>query len=245
MVPDGPPLSAKAIAEGLGTGVLVTAVVGSGIAASELSPDQAGSQLLETSATSALVLVALISALLRVSGAHLNPAVSLAFRLAGRIDTRTMTVYVASQLVGGCSGAVIANVMFELSPVAWATTDRASGAHTFAELVATFGLLTVIFGVARLGHGQVEDNAHTVLVAAAVAGYVGAASWFTSSTSFANPAVTVGRTLSDSLAGIAPASLPGFVAAQLVGAMVAVGAAKVLFPDPRAAAAGPPPPPPA
>ena len=218
-------LPARALAEGLGTGMLVAAVVGSGIAAQQLSPGQVGLQLLENSTATALALVALIFTFGPVSGAHLNPAVTLAERLTGKVDTRTAGAYIAAQVAGGCLGTVAANVMFELPAIDWSSTDRATGAHAFAEVVATFGLLTVIVGVVHSG----RDAA----VPITVAGYIGAAYWFTSSTSFANPAVTVARTLSDSFAGIAPASTPLFIAAQLVGALAAVGVARILFPAPE------------
>jgi glycerol uptake facilitator-like aquaporin len=204
--------------------MLVTAVVGSGIAAQQLSPDQVGLQLLENSTATALALVALILTFGPVSGAHFNPAVTLAERLAGKMDTRTAGAYVAAQVTGGCLGSVAANVMFELPAIDWSTTDRATAAHGFAELIATFGLLTVIVGVVHSGR--------TSAVPVAVAGYIGAAYWFTSSTSFANPAVTIARTLSDTFAGIAPASAPLFIGAQLMGAAAAVGVARVLFPPP-------------
>ena len=216
------PLRARAGAEGLGTAMLVAAVVGSGIAAQRLSPGQIGLQLLENSTATALALVALILTFGPVSGAHLNPAVTLAQWLRSGIDGRTAAAYAVAQVVGGCLGTVAANVMFELPAVDWSGTDRASGAHGFAEVVATFGLLVVIFGVVHSGRAAA--------VPGAVAGYIGAAYWFTSSTSFANPAVTVARTLSDSFAGIAPASVPLFVAAQVVGALAAVGVARALFP---------------
>jgi glycerol uptake facilitator-like aquaporin len=213
------------LAEALGTGFLVAAVVGSGIQAEELSPSDVGLQLLENSTATALALVALILCLGPVSGAHLNPVVTLAERLTGRIDTRTAYCYTAAQLVGGCGGAVVANVMFELAAVDPSSHDRVSAAALLAEVVATFGLVTVIFGVVR--------SAHSAAVPVAVGGYIGAAYWFTSSTSFANPAVTVARSLTDSFAGIAPASVPGFVAAQLVGGLIAVACARVLFPAPQ------------
>lgn len=216
------PIGARALSEGLGTGMLVAAVIGSGIAAQQLSPDQIGLQLLENSTATALALVALIFTFGPVSGAHLNPAVTLAERINAKIDTRTAAVYVVAQILGGSLGAVAANLMFELPAVDWSTTDRATAAHAFAEVIATFGLLTVIFGVVQSG----RDAA----VPVCVAGYIGAAYWFTSSTSFANPAVTVARTLSDTFAGIAPASAPLFIAAQLVGALAAVVVARVLFP---------------
>jgi glycerol uptake facilitator-like aquaporin len=222
LVNDSPPLGSRALAEGLGTAMLVAAVIGSGIAAQELSPGDIGLQLLENSTATALALVALIFTFGSLSGAHFNPAVTLAERARGNIDTSSAGVYVAAQVVGGCLGAVVANLMFELPAVAWSGTDRATAAHALAEVVATFGLLTVIFGVVHSG----RDAAVPVVVA----GYIGAAYWFTSSTSFANPAVTVARMLSDTFAGIAPTSVPLFVAAQLVGAAAAVGVAQILFP---------------
>jgi arsenate reductase len=220
-----PTLAARCLAEGLGTGLLVCAVVGSGIAAQQLSPDEVGLQLLESSTATVLALVALIFTFGSVSGAHFNPAVTLAERLTAKIDTRVAGAYIAAQITGGCLGAVAANVMFELSAIDWSSTDRATGAHALAEVIATFGLLTVIFGVVRSGRAAA--------VPVAVAGYIGAAYWFTSSTSFANPAVTLARTLTDSFAGIAPASLPLFIGAQLVGAVIAVAVARVLFPEPE------------
>ncbi|HEY3142731.1 MAG TPA: MIP/aquaporin family protein [Acidimicrobiales bacterium] len=220
-------MSARALAEGLGTGLLVTAVVGSGIAAEQLSPDQVGLQLLENSTATVLALVALLLTFGPVSGAHLNPAVTLVEWLGHRIGTRTAGIYIAAQVAGGCLGAVAANVMFELPAVDWSTTGRATGAHLFAEVIATFGLVTVILGVVHSGR--------SAAVPIAVAGYIGAAYWFTSSTSFANPAVTTARTLSDSFAGIAPSSAPWFIGAQLVGALAAAAVARVLFPSVREA----------
>jgi glycerol uptake facilitator-like aquaporin len=220
-----PTLAARTLAEGLGTGLLVATVVGSGIAAQQLSPDQVGLQLLENSTATALALVALIFTFGQVSGAHFNPAVTIAERIGGKIDTPTLGAYIAAQIAGGCLGAIAANLMFELPAIEWSTTDRATGAHAFAEVVATFGLLTVIFGV-------VHSERHAA-IPVAVAGYIGAAYWFTSSTSFANPAVTIARTLSDTFAGTAPASAPLFIAAQLAGAAAAIAIARVLFPAPH------------
>lgn len=220
-----PTLAARTLAEGLGTGLLVCAVVGSGIAAQELSPDDVGLQLLENSTATALALVALILTFGSISGAHFNPAVTLAERLTGKIDTRTAGTYVAAQIAGGCLGSTAANLMFELPAVEWSSTDRASAAHALAEVIATFGLLTVIFGVIHSGR--------SATIPVAVAGYIGAAYWFTSSTSFANPAVTVARTLTDTFAGIAPASAPLFIGAQIAGALLAVAVARVLFPEPE------------
>ncbi|MDQ3384735.1 MAG: aquaporin family protein [Actinomycetota bacterium] len=219
------PLGVRAFAEGLGTGLLVAVVVGSGIAAEALSPDDVGLQLLESSTATVLALAALILTFGPVSGAHLNPAVTLAERLTGKVDTPTAAAYVGAQVVGGCLGTILANLMFELPAIELATKDRTSLALALSEVVATFGLVTVIFGVVRSGR--------LTAVPVAVAGYIGAAYWFTSSTSFANPAVTVARTLSDSFAGIRPASAPVFVLAQLLAVGLAVGTARILFPEPE------------
>lgn len=216
---------ARTLAEGLGTSLLVAAVVGSGIAAEQLSPGDVGLQLLENSTATVLALAALILTFGPVSGAHFNPAVTLAELVTGKLDGRLAAFYVAAQIAGGCAGSIIANLMYELPAVEFATQDRITAATFLAEVVATFGLLTVIFGVVRSGR-------HTA-VPVAVAGYIGAAYWFTSSTSFANPAVTIARTLSDTFAGIRPASAPGFIAAQLLGTFLAVLAARVLFPEPE------------
>jgi glycerol uptake facilitator-like aquaporin len=218
-------LGARALAEGLGTGFLVAVVIGSGIAAERLSPGEVGLQLLENSTATVLALAALILTFGPVSGAHFNPAVTLSELATGKLDPRAAVPYIGAQLSGGCAGAIVANLMFELPAVELATNDRISAATFLAEVVATFGLLTVIFGVVRSGR--------LVAVPVAVAGYIGAAYWFTSSTSFANPAVTVARTLSDSFTGIRPASAPGFIAAQLLGAALAVVTARVLFPEPE------------
>jgi arsenate reductase len=224
-----PTLAARALAEGLGTGLLVAVVVGSGIAAERLSPDDVGLQLLENSTATVLALAALILAFGAVSGAHFNPVVTLVERVRGKVDDRVAGVHVVAQLAGGAAGAVLANLMFELSAIELSTHDRITGATFLAEVVATFGLVLVIAGVVHAGRPGA--------VPVAVAGYIGAAYWFTSSTSFANPAVTVARMLSDSFAGIAPASVPAFVAAQVLGGVLALAAARVLFPDPDPALA--------
>jgi glycerol uptake facilitator-like aquaporin len=216
------PLARRAFAEFLGTLFLVTAVVGSGIAAHRLSPGDQGLQLLENSVVTGAALVALILALGPVSAAF-NPAVTLAERLLGAISTRDACAYVVAQLAGGAVGAVLANLMFDLSPVHLSTHHRDGGGVLLAEVVATFGLLIVIFGIARS-----DRHSH---IAYAVGGYITAAYWFTSSTSFANPAVTVARTLSNTFAGIAPASVAAFVSMQILGALLAVGAVRLLFPD--------------
>lgn len=218
-------LGARCLAEGLGTGLLVAVVVGSGIAAQQLSPGEVGLQLLENSTAAVLALAALILTFGTVSGAHFNPAVTLAEAATGKIGGRAVPAYIGAQVAGGCVGTVVANLMFELPAVELSTHDRITGATFLSEVVATFGLLTVIFGVVRSGR--------RTAVPIAVAGYIGAAYWFTSSTSFANPAVTVARMLSDTFAGIAPASVPGFIAAQLLGAGLAVAVSRVLFPEPE------------
>ena len=220
-------LPRKALAELLGSALLAATVVGSGIAAQRLSPDDVGLQLLINSLVTGAVLVALVLALGPVSAAF-NPAVTLAERAFGAINTRTAAVLVAAQLAGCCLGVIVADLMFELPAVELSTTDRGGAGVLLGEVVATFGLLLVIFGVVRSGRGS-----H---VAYAVGGYISAAYWFTSSTSFANPAITVGRTLSDTFAGIAPSSVPAFVLAQLLGATLAVGAVVALYPDARAVA---------
>ena len=216
-------MARRAVAEGVGTALLVAIVVGSGIFASRLSPDDPGLQLLENSVATALGLVALILAFGSVSGAHFNPVVSLADRVLGGMTMRALVAYVGAQVAGGCVGAVVANLMFELDAVTLSTHARTGGGMWLGEVVATFGLLLVILGVVRSGR--------TSAAPFAVAGYIGAAYWFTSSTSFANPAVTIGRTLSDTFAGIAPSSAPAFIAAQLVGGGLAVALARFLFPD--------------
>jgi arsenate reductase (thioredoxin) len=216
------PLARRLVAEFTGTALLVAGVVGSGIMAQRLSTDT-GLQLLQNTAATAGVLVALILALGPASGAHFNPAVTIADRVFGGLDTRTAVAYVAVQVPGAIVGSVLANLMFDLPAVEWSTTDRSAGHLWLAEVVATLGLLLVIFGVVRSGRSGVA--------AFAVAGYIAGAYWFTSSTSFANPAVTVGRAFSDTFAGIAPASVPGFVVAELVGTALAVGLVLVIYPN--------------
>jgi len=212
----------KAVAEAVGTALLVLAVIGSGIAASQLSPGDVGLQLFENAVATAGALVAIILAVGPVSGAHLNPVVTLADRVFGAMSTLDAIVYCGAQVVGGALGAVVANVMFSLPAVELSTHARSSGALWTSEIVATFGLLLVIFGVVRSGR--------TAVAPFAVAAYIGGAYFFTSSTSFANPAVTLARTLSDTFAGIAPASAPPFVLAQLAGAGLAIGLVRFLYP---------------
>jgi arsenate reductase len=204
---------------------LVAVVVGSGIFAQRLSPHDVGLQLLENSIATAGGLVALILAFGSVSGAHFNPVVSLADRIFGGLSTRELLTYIPAQVAGACVGAVIANLMFDLDAVTLSTHARGSTGPLLGEVVATFGLVMVILGVVRTGKAAAAPFA--------VAGYIGSAYWFTSSTSFANPAVTVGRTLTDTFAGIKPSSVPGFIAAQIAGGLLAVALARFLFPDVR------------
>jgi arsenate reductase len=220
-------LARRATAELVGTAVLVAIVVGSGIAAQRLSPDDAGVQLLENALATGAGLVALILAFGAVSGAHFNPIVTMADRILGGTSSRDAGVYVAAQVLGACVGAMVANVMFELPAIDVSTHTRSSGGLWLGEAVAAFGLVLVILGVVRSGRATAA--------AAAVGGYIVAAYWFTSSTSFANPAVTVGRMLSNTFAGIAPASVPMFVVMQVLGALAAVGLSLFLFPGVPAA----------
>jgi arsenate reductase len=212
----------RASAEAVGTAFLVAVVVGSGIAAQRLSPGNVGLQLLENSTATGAALVALILALGPISGAHFNPVVTMADRILGGMSTRDSGVYVVCQVAGGCVGAMAANVMFELPAVDVSTHVRSSGALWFSEGVATFGLLMVILGLVRAGRAT--------LAPFAVGGYIAAAYWFTSSTSFANPAVTIARTLSNTFAGIAPESVPAFVIVQILGALAAVIAMRFWHP---------------
>ncbi len=215
-------LARRATAEALGTALLVAIVIGSGISAQRLSPGHLGLELLENSLATGAGLVALILALGPVSGAHFNPIVTLADRILGGTSNRDAAVYVVVQIAGACVGAMVANLMFDLPAVTISTHTRSSGGLWLGELVAAFGLLVVILGVVRAGRASVA--------AFAVGGYIAAAYWFTSSTSFANPAVTVGRTLTDTFAGIAPSSVPMFVVMQVAGALGAVALGIFLFP---------------
>jgi glycerol uptake facilitator-like aquaporin len=218
-------LPRRAAVEGVGTAALVMVVVGSGIQATRLTAD-VGLQLLANSTATVLGLGVLIALFGPVSGAHFNPAVTLVSwwtdrRRACRQPAREPIAYVAAQVLGASCGAVLANAMFGLPLVHLSTHTRAGWPLWLAEVIATAGLILLIFGLARTGR--------EALAPAAVAAYIGAAYWFTSSTSFANPAVTVGRALSDTFAGIAPASVPAFVAAQLLGALAGAGLLVLLF----------------
>ncbi len=213
----------RLVAEAIGTGLLVIAVIGSGIMASRLSPTDVGLQLLENAAATAAALIGLILMFAAVSGAHFNPAVTLVDRMFGAISTRDSLLYVVAQTIGGCTGAVIANIMFELDPINLSTKTRSSGALWLSEVIATVGLLMVIHGCVRTGRAAA--------VPVAVGVWIGGAYWFTSSTSFANPAVTISRTLSDSFAGIKPSSAPMFIVMQLIGAALAFCLIKFLYPQ--------------
>ncbi|WP_291045876.1 MIP/aquaporin family protein [Herbiconiux sp.] len=227
-----PHLLRRLTAEFVGTGLLVTIVVGSGIAAAQLSPDDIGLQLLENSLATAFGLAVLILMLGPVSGAHFNPVVSTVDWLIGRsartgLPLRDLLPYVIAQIAGGIAGAVLANLMFDVGP-ALSTKDRVTGGHLLAEVVATAGLVLLIFALARTGRGAAS--------AAAVGAYIGAAYWFTSSTSFANPAVTIARMFSDTFAGIAPGSVPGYVLMQLIGGALGLGLVLLFYPTASRAA---------
>jgi arsenate reductase len=219
------PQPRRLLAEFLGSAFQAAVVLGSGIAAQELSPDDTGLALLENAAATAAGLFAIILMFGAVSGGHFNPVVSLVDAHFGGLSWRDARAYIPAQVAGCIAGAIAANGMFALAAISISTTHRASGAHLFAEVIATLGLLLVIFALARAGRASTAP--------AAVGAYIGAAYWFTSSTSFANPAISVGRMFSDTFAGIAPASVPGFVVAQLVGGAVAVVAIRALYPAGR------------
>lgn len=227
------PLLRAAVAECIGTAFLLMAVVGSGIMADRLSEDT-GLVLFQNAFATAAALLALILTFAAASGAHFNPAVTLAQLALRSIGAAQAGIYVAAQVVGGIIGVITANVMFELDAVNWSTTDRSDPALVFAEVIATIGLLLVIHGVVRSSSATdtgAEAQIRTSSVALAVAGYIGAAYYFTSSTSFANPAVTIARTMSDTFAGIAPSSAPAFIGAQLGGAVVAVVIIRFIWPE--------------
>jgi glycerol uptake facilitator-like aquaporin len=216
-------LARRGLAELVGTAFLVMAVVGSGIAAQRLSPDDVGLQLLENSLATGAVLVALILALQPLS-ASFNPVVTLVERTLGLLSTREAGTLVLAQFAGGVLGAVLANLMFDLDAVTLSAHDRSGSGVWLGEVVATVGLVLLVFGSLRGGRAE--------SMALVVGGYIAAAYWFTSSTSFANPAVTVARMLSDTFAGIAPGSVPMFVLMQLLGGVVALGLVRYLFAAP-------------
>jgi glycerol uptake facilitator-like aquaporin len=219
----------RLLAEGLGTGLLVAVVVGSGVAAQRLSPGDVGLQLLENSLVTALGLAVLVAALAPVSGAHLNPVVTAVLWVDGRGQPGGLTgpgaaAYAVVQTVGAVGGCVLANAMYAVPVTDLAGTDRDGWRLMLGEVVATAGLVLLVVLLLRTGRAA--------LAAPAVGAYIGAAYWFTSSTSFANPAVTVGRMFSDTFAGIAPASVPGFVLAQVLGGALGLGLARAMVPGP-------------
>jgi len=214
-------------AEFAGSAFLAAIVIGSGIAAAALSPGDTGLELLENAAATAAGLFAIILMFGPVSGGHFNPVVSVVDAFFGGLRWRDAAAYLPAQVAGCIAGAVLANLMFGRAAVSISVKDRASGAHVLSEMLATLGLMLVIFALARSGRARSAP--------AAVGAYIGAAYFFTSSTSFANPAITVGRMFSDTFAGIAPASAPAFIAAQVIGGTLAIGLIKMLYPGVTAA----------
>jgi glycerol uptake facilitator-like aquaporin len=223
MVAMGPPLSRRLLAELLGSAFLAALVIGSGIAAQTLSPGNVGLQLFENATATAAGLFAIILMFGPVSGGHFNPAVSLTDAYFGGISWRDALAYVPAQIAGCVLGAITANTMFSLAAISISAHHRASSGHLLSETIATAGLLLVIFALARTGRARTAP--------AAVGAYIGAAYFFTSSASFANPAISIGRMFSDTFAGIAPASVPTFILAQLVGSACAILVLRVLYPD--------------
>jgi arsenate reductase len=224
-------LARRVSAEFAGTALLVAAVIGSGIAA-RLSPHDVGLQLLENAIATALALAALILIFAPVSGAHLNPVVSavdwwLGRRAGAGLTTAELGAYILAQSAGAVVGAILANLMFGLPAVTWSNKVRTGENLWLAEIIATAGLVVLIAALVRSGRTQV--------VPAAVGAYIGAAYWWTSSTSFANPAVSIGRMFSDTFAGIAPSSVPGFIAAQFVGGLATIAAIAWWYPTPNPA----------
>jgi arsenate reductase len=217
------PLARRLLAEFLGSALLAAVVIGSGIAASRLSPADTGLELLENAAATATGLYAIILMFGPVSGGHFNPVVSIADAVLGGLRRRELIAYVPTQIAGCAFGAVVANGMFALAAISISTKHRATPAHLLSEAIATAGLLVVIFSLAR--------TRRVGSVAAAVGAYIGAGYFFTSSACFANPAITVGRMFSNTFAGIAPSSAPGFILAQLVGTTMALGVIRALYPE--------------
>ena len=219
-------LGRRLLGEAIGTALLVTAVIGSGIMADNLS-DDVGLVLLQNAVATFGALVALIHIFGPVSGAHFNPVVSLVDHLFGGLDRRALIAYVPTQIAGAVLGGVIANLMFDLDAVEWSTKTRDGGGIWLGEVVATFGLILLIFSMVRNAKGE--------WIPVAVGSYIMGAYYFTSSTSFANPAVTLGRTVSDTFAGIDPADAPAFIAFQVVGALIGWLAVRTLYPVDRSA----------
>jgi len=212
----------RLLAELLGSAFLAAVVVGSGIAAQRLSPDQTGLELLENAAATAAGLFAIILMFGPVSGGHFNPVVSFADAFFGGLSWRDAAAYLPVQVAGCIGGAIVANLMFALAAVSISARHRASPAHFLSEIIATLGLILVIFALVRSGRSRTA--------AAAVGAYIGAAYFFTSSASFANPAISIGRMFSDTFAGIAPSSVPSFIGAQIIGGALAVLVIKALYP---------------
>jgi glycerol uptake facilitator-like aquaporin len=213
----------QSVAEAIGTFMLIVAVIGSGIMAQRLSPNDIGLQLLENAIATGGALIALILMLGSVSGAHFNPAVTLSFRYFRKLTNQQTVAFISAQIIGGCLGTMFANVMFSLPVVHLSTTSRANGALWASEVFATAGLLLVIHGIVRSGKGA--------SVPFAVGAWITGAYWFTSSTSFANPAVSIARMLSNTFAGIKPSSSPMFIVMQLVGLAVALLLIRFLYPE--------------
>jgi len=230
MAETAPPLPRRLLAELLGSALLAAVVVGSGIAAQQLSPQNLGLELLEAAIATAAGLYAAILIFGPVSGGHFNPVVSFVDATFGGLSRRDALAYLPAQVTGCALGAITANAMFARAAISISTHHRASPAHLLAEAVATAGLIVLIFALARTGRSSQAP--------AAVGAYIGAAYWFTSSTSFANPAITIGRMLSNTFAGIAPASTLGFIVAQAAGGVLAVLTIRSLYPHvtPRDAA---------
>jgi len=217
-------------AEFAGSAFLAATVIGSGIAAVSLSPGDIGLELFENAAATAAGLFAIILMFGPVSGGHFNPVVSFVDAFFGGLRWRDAAAYLPAQVAGCIAGAVLANLMFGQAAISISGKARASGPHFLSEILATLGLLLVIFALARSGRARSAP--------AAVGAYIGAAYFFTSSTSFANPGITVGRMFSDTFAGIAPASAPAFVGAQVIGGALAIGLIMVLYPGVTPADAG-------
>lgn len=217
------PLARRLLAESLGSALLAALVIGSGIAAQTLSPDDVGLQLFENATATAAGLFAIILMFGPVSGGHFNPAVSLVDASFGGLRWRDALAYIPAQIAGCVLGAIAANSMFSVAALSVSAHHRASPAHLLSETIATAGLLLLIFSLARTRRSNIAP--------AAVGAYIGAAYFFTSSTSFANPAISIGRMFSNTFAGIAPASVPSFIAAQLTGCLLAVLVVRALYPD--------------
>ena len=220
-------LARRLTAEFVGSAGLAVVVIGSGIAAQQLSPGDVGLQLLENALATAFGLGVLILVFMTVSGAHFNPVVSIVDSLSGLRSWRDTAFYIPTQILGCIVGAILANLMFGQAAVTFSTNDRLTPGHFLSEVVATAGLIVVIFALVRTGRAS--------LAPIAVGVYIGGAYFFTSSTSFANPAITIGRMFSDTFAGIAPTSAPGFIAAQLIGAAIGFALVRWLFPERRTA----------